>query len=300
MSTRGAYGFRKNGVDKITYNHFDSYPSGLGADFARFCARVGAEGLNRLCDEATLVQSRATPTKEQIEECVKAGYFDESVGDRSEKDWYCLLRGLMGNFDEYERLAETGERLYMIDDADFLKDSLFCEYAYVANLDEGVLEFWTGFQKKPQNGNRYGEKPEDNGYYPCRLSAVFPLDSLTVAGVKKTVAEMEKATEEETSDAEDGTDAGDFRKLAEEAGLTAEETAEAEELFSKTPEGVPENPTAVSCWKNAREFAAETVEDVYGSLNGLIGYVDLDRFAEDLMKEGRRVVLKSGKVVECG
>ena len=32
MGTRGLYGFRKNGVDKTTYNHFDSYPDGLGAD----------------------------------------------------------------------------------------------------------------------------------------------------------------------------------------------------------------------------------------------------------------------------
>jgi len=30
MGTRGAYGFRKNGIDKVTYNHFDSYPEQLG------------------------------------------------------------------------------------------------------------------------------------------------------------------------------------------------------------------------------------------------------------------------------
>ncbi len=30
MGTRGLYGFRKDGVNKLTYNHYDSYPSGLG------------------------------------------------------------------------------------------------------------------------------------------------------------------------------------------------------------------------------------------------------------------------------
>ena len=30
MSTRGIYGFRKNGEDKLTYNHYDSYFSYLG------------------------------------------------------------------------------------------------------------------------------------------------------------------------------------------------------------------------------------------------------------------------------
>ena len=30
MGTRGAYGFRINDKDKVTYNHFDSYPDGFG------------------------------------------------------------------------------------------------------------------------------------------------------------------------------------------------------------------------------------------------------------------------------
>ena len=36
MGTRGLYGFRKNGVDKVTYNHWDSYPDGLGKQILRF------------------------------------------------------------------------------------------------------------------------------------------------------------------------------------------------------------------------------------------------------------------------
>jgi len=37
MSTRGAYGFRHNGIDKVTYNHCDCYPSGLGKSVTLFC-----------------------------------------------------------------------------------------------------------------------------------------------------------------------------------------------------------------------------------------------------------------------
>src|SRR4051812_4409012 len=32
VSTRGAFGFRINGQDKITFSRFDSYPGGLGDD----------------------------------------------------------------------------------------------------------------------------------------------------------------------------------------------------------------------------------------------------------------------------
>ena len=37
-----------------------------------------------------------------------------------------------------------------------------------------TLEYYLGFQKKPQNGNRFGIKQE-RGYYPCRLVAIFDI-----------------------------------------------------------------------------------------------------------------------------
>jgi len=36
MSTRGALGVRMNGIDKVGYNHFDSYFEGLGNELLCF------------------------------------------------------------------------------------------------------------------------------------------------------------------------------------------------------------------------------------------------------------------------
>ena len=36
MGTRGLWGFRKDGKDKLTYNHFDSYPDCLGHTIVEF------------------------------------------------------------------------------------------------------------------------------------------------------------------------------------------------------------------------------------------------------------------------
>lgn len=36
MGTRGKIGFVQKGVRKGVYNHFDSYPSGLGDDIIKF------------------------------------------------------------------------------------------------------------------------------------------------------------------------------------------------------------------------------------------------------------------------
>lgn len=196
MGTRGVYGFRKNGIDKITYNHFDSYPSWLGTEIVGFCKRCGVEKLNEICDRIELVSERSVPKPEQIEACKKAGWYNGSVSSENEKDWYCLLRNLQGNFGEYERLLTDLDCGYMTDSASFISDSLFCEYGYVIDLDKEVLEFLVGFQKVPQAGNRYGEQPDENGYYPCRLALTIPLKELETAEVEEIVKRMEQASEE--------------------------------------------------------------------------------------------------------
>lgn len=44
MGTRGAYGFYKDGQNKLTYNHFDSYPEGLGNTVVDFCRATMRKG----------------------------------------------------------------------------------------------------------------------------------------------------------------------------------------------------------------------------------------------------------------
>ena len=140
MGTRGAYGFHKDGVDKITYNHFDSYPIGLGADVAAFVCQHTDEEMNAIFDRIILVATNEKPTGDQIAECMP--FFDGNVSEQTPEDWYCLLRKAQGNLEAY-----AGGLRYMVDQADFLKDSLFCEWGYVINLDKGVLEIYRGFQR---------------------------------------------------------------------------------------------------------------------------------------------------------
>jgi hypothetical protein len=171
MGTRGLYGFRKNGVDKTTYNHFDSYPDGLGADVINFIKKHSVDELEKFYDRIQMVQELATPTKEEIKTCVDAGLCDLSVSKQSTNDWYCLLRKIQGDLDALYNSPVA----YMIDNSDFIKDSLFCEYAYIINLDENVLEYYEGFQVTPDKDNRYGQEKTD-GYYPCKLTSTIPLD----------------------------------------------------------------------------------------------------------------------------
>lgn len=176
MSTRGLYGFRKGGVDKTTYNHSGSYPEGLGADISKFCAAVTPEQMSAFFDRIIMVDEESTPTKEQQDYCIAAGWYNPYVGEKSPAHWYNLLRNLQGNMVALDKAVRSDYDFYMTDSSDFIQDSLFCEYAYIINLDSGMLEFWEGFQHEPQEGNRYGETPDDDSYYPCRLALEIPLN----------------------------------------------------------------------------------------------------------------------------
>ena len=195
MGTRGALGFRIDGKDKIAYNHFDSYPSGLGAAVAKFLVKAASTraGLARLQAKARLLQAipkDSKPTPEDIKRCAK--YTDLGVSNQSTDDWYCLLRNAQGN-----PAAMLQVQKYE-DSASFMLDSLFCEYAYIINLDENVLEFYRGFQDLPHDKGRYAKdlsmmnaKLAENRstYFPVALLRTFRLNRIP----KSIVALMEKA-----------------------------------------------------------------------------------------------------------
>lgn len=178
MGTRGIYGFRKNEVDKLTYNHYDSYPEGLGRNVVEFIGNHTIEELNKIYDKIIMVDNEDTPTEEQIKECEK--YADIDVSEQSLEDWYCLLRNSQGDLFAYDDLR------YMIDNADFILDSLFCEYGYIINLDTNRLEIYRGFQKVADPTNRYTiehEIAEGNmGYYPCKMVAEIDLKMIQGLG----------------------------------------------------------------------------------------------------------------------
>jgi len=183
MGTRGLIGFRKNGIDKLTYNHFDSYPEYLGKKVLEFIVGY-REDLDSIFDNIILVNETDRPTKEQIEECKE--FTDLSVSTRSNEEWYCLLRKAQGNLRCYAQGLK-----YMIDNHDFILDSVFCEYAYIINLDNHELEFWVGFQHEPCEDNRYGcETTRD--YYPCKMVATYPLSDIHEEQIDDIVEDMQE------------------------------------------------------------------------------------------------------------
>jgi hypothetical protein len=196
MGTRGAFGYRIKGKDKVTYNHFDSYPSGLGTSIVQYARITSTEKMLEIAKRIKLVKAGSKPTKKQIEECKKYANLGVSTGKITE--WYCLLREAQGEMEAYENIP------YMIDSHAFLIDSLFCEWAYIVNLDTKKLEIYKGFNQNPSRRGRYASKIEQfqlekreasERYYGVVLVGEIPLDMLhawTAEEVNGFMADFQK------------------------------------------------------------------------------------------------------------
>jgi len=193
MGTRGAYGFRHKEKDIVSYNHFDSYPSGLGNKVANFLNMfTNVEDLQKVAEGIELVNEDSKPTKEQKIECKKFELFNKTVSSQSDGDWYCLLRESQGDLTIY-----TDGFKYMIDGHKFLADSLFCEWAYIINLDTGELEIYRGFNKDETAPGRYAKVTKEGEYVGVRLVKTIPLDDFFGKDFDMTEIEGEIRTAEE-------------------------------------------------------------------------------------------------------
>jgi hypothetical protein len=189
MGTRGFITFVVGGVEKTTYTQFDSYPEGVGISVLSVLREEILNGNPtnrlRLIERARglrVVDESVTPSPLDIEalELWTDRYVDTL--NPHQPSWYQLLRHTQGSIDD---ILTAG---YLLDAADFPRDSLFAEWGYVIDLDDGDLEVYEGFQTEPHDVGRFASRGPVNGepgyenrvsvYYPCKRVAAWPLDEL--------------------------------------------------------------------------------------------------------------------------
>ena len=182
MGTRSAVIIFQDGKAKGYYNQYDGYPSGVGTEVMKELKKIdkakdGWKQFTKNLKKVKLVDESERPSAAVQKKYAKAGFYDERVSTRSTEDWYALLRELQGA--GYLKAIMSGEVQHMTNGTDFVKSSLFCEYAYVIDLDKMVIEFYRGFQHKSQPGNRFGMS-QDDGYFPCAK-----IGQLVLSGISK-------------------------------------------------------------------------------------------------------------------
>jgi len=163
MGTRHLTVVMLDGKHRVAqYGQWDGYPEctgGIVLDFLKKMNRSKFEAALRACSFLSKMEMSA------LEEDWKREYPQLS------RDVGAEILGM---------IQELGG-LKLKDTIDFVKDSLFCEYAYVIDLDNDRLEVYEGFQKSPlpESERFYGDgKPNEDGYFPVKLGKAYPLNKL--------------------------------------------------------------------------------------------------------------------------
>ena len=175
MGTRGILGFRVSGKDYLSYNHSDSYPEGLGNKVKEWVASwypQDMESVRECVQEIRLVDKDSKPTLDDARALNR--FTDLTVSRRSIDDWYCLLRKTQG---QPQRMLAAG---VMLDESSFMVHSRFCEWAYVVNFDEQVLEIYKGLQSEANSAGRYASMPAvDSEFFPVALQHTVKFEDLS-------------------------------------------------------------------------------------------------------------------------
>ncbi|CAA7257358.1 unnamed protein product [Cyclocybe aegerita] len=155
MGTRGLLGYIIGAVRHAAYNQYDSYPGGLGHGIIEFILSLNGpddyEKMDSLVRKITWVDKKSTPSPELQRKYSEMGFSDWDVYGRPDQhlDWHTLLHGIQGAIalsaiqsGNLEHLVESTSFL-----VDFLKDGLFCEWAYFIDFKNQKLETWTDGRK---------------------------------------------------------------------------------------------------------------------------------------------------------
>ena len=190
MGTRHFIGVVLDGDFKVAqYGQWDGYPTGQGATVLKFLRLM-----DRPKFEANLRASHFM-TQAELDE------FDR-IADVNPITWPTTYPHMSRDAGAEILSMVQARPLALVDRRDFTRDSLFCEWAYIIDLDTNQLEVYKGFNHEPlPPGQRFSSLeplPNHAGvveYYPIRLVKTYAFDALPT--VEQLDAECYPSEDEE-------------------------------------------------------------------------------------------------------
>lgn len=153
MGTRSLICVVKDNEYKVAqYSQWDGYPEGQGVKILKFIRENNIEEFKEKISKCSFVNGEE-----------KYSYLNRDTGAD-------ILSFIIKDNDENIKLENS---------IDFAQDSLFCEWAYVIDLDKNTFEVYEGFNKEPlSKEERFYSEFNKKGYYPVKHVISFDLNEL--------------------------------------------------------------------------------------------------------------------------
>lgn len=162
------------------YGQWDGYPSGQGMTALKF---LRSKSLDKFKKKLELIRFATDEDVAEVESFMKSigvndGWMDMDQAGKYHQAYPFLTRDNGAQI--LQMIQDNKDPIFLTDSSDFAKDSLFCEWAYVIDLDKNTFEVYEGFNESPlEDGERFhGDKKEDSEYFPVRAIKTYSLDEL--------------------------------------------------------------------------------------------------------------------------
>ena len=179
MGTRHLTCVVKDGEYKVAqYGQWDGYPSGQGITILNFLKMMDKSKF-----EEKLSKIRFGKEEELRQQWINCGANPDDqwvTMEISEKHSQCYPENSRDTGAEILSIIyETDKELILENNTEFATDSLFCEWAYVIDLDKNTFEVYKGFNKKPLDpSERFYKYKTKKEYKPVNLLVSFSLKDL--------------------------------------------------------------------------------------------------------------------------
>ncbi len=182
MGTRNLTMVVMNGKFKVAqYGQWDGYPEGQGFTVLRFLKSNSLDGFKKRLKQVKFMGKKENAEMGEFLKSIgcKDGWMNKTQSQKYHEKYPLLTRDNGANI--LQMIMDSLENpIYLTNSVSFAGDSLFCEWAYLIDLDKNVLEVYTGFNQEPltENDRFYKYTSKKEKYTPIKLAKSYPLDNL--------------------------------------------------------------------------------------------------------------------------
>lgn len=184
MGTRNVTIVVQNQELKIAqYGQWDGYPEGQGITLLSFLSEdSNVEKLKQILPKVRFQNEDDLEKQEEFMKSigVKNGWMDKDQAEKFKENYPLEHRDVGGEILATLVKGQKSEEIVLVNAYEFAGDSLFCEWAYVVDMDKNTFEVYRGFNTSgiTKEDRFYRLHKQESTYFPVKIIQSFSLDNL--------------------------------------------------------------------------------------------------------------------------